>query len=189
MRSQSVTLISVSGPKAPPTPALLKTMSSPPKALDRRGDQLLDGVLVGDVRAKEAQPVGVADLIDERSAVVGVEVADDHAGPGGEVAPHGRPADAAGAAGDDGDPIGEHVLHRGDPRQPVRRSEDRTSSVPGAVRSGLPRPAAAEAGTDRRCRIGARRVGCGRVHGKPAGTTVRSRFAAVLHSGRWSTGP
>ena len=32
VRSKSSTLISVSGPKAPPTPALLKTTSSPPKS-------------------------------------------------------------------------------------------------------------------------------------------------------------
>ena len=105
VRSKSATLISVSGPKAPPTPALLNTTSRPPKSCDRGRDQRLDRGLVGHVGAHEAQPVGLADVVDELLAVVGVEVADDDAGPGVEEPQHGPPADAAGAARDDGDPI------------------------------------------------------------------------------------
>ena len=107
------------------------------------------------VRRKRSRS-GVADLVDELLAVVGVEVADDDAGPGGEEAQHGRPADAAGAAVTTATRSVSTSCHRGDPTQPVRRSEDRTSSVTGAVRSAAAvGPAAADAGTDRRCRIGA----------------------------------
>ncbi len=57
--------------------------------------------------------------------------------PGGEEAQHGRPADAAGAAGDDGDPIGEHVLPSRRPyaaRAPLR-GPDELGPRSGAIRA------------------------------------------------------
>ena len=75
------------------------------------------------------QPVGVADLVDEALAVVGVEVADDDLGTFGEEPQDGGPADAAGPSGDDGDAVCQGIGHGGDARR--RRFSPRKAATSG----------------------------------------------------------
>ena len=173
VRSQSSTLISVSGPNAPPTPALLNSTSRPPNVSTAAWiSASTSASSATSVRMKQSRS-GSPTSSTSALAVLGVVVADDDLGALVEEAQHRRLADAAGPSGDDGDAVGEHIRHGGEATRGDLPAGHRTGpGEEGPVRQASRRPGR---------RVSARRGGPGGRHREAAGE-------ATLGDGRRSVG-
>ena len=113
--SQSSTSISVSGPNAPPMPALLNITSSRPNDSTASATSASTSGSIDDVGRHEPHPIGDSVGLgggEQRGPAVGVEVADDRTRTLGEEAlDRGEPHPTR-ATGDDGNAPCEPIGHR-----------------------------------------------------------------------------
>ena len=173
VKSQSSTASSVSGPNAPPMPALLNTMSTPAELAHRRVDHGLDVGLFGDVGLTKRSVLRVAvgrRRLEELLADGVVQVRDHHARAFGQEAQRRRAPHAARTAGD----------HCNLALEPSRHSPSARSAVAASARSGRP-SSASYSGRGPCRRTGRRGRGCRRRSRASGRRLARREHAARRH--------